>query len=189
VFSDTNFPPSAAHAAESLAATLGSRFLERLLCHWSDLWSEIWSALERLASCESRQNHGTCFSPLFTPSFTSFASIRRACFNGSPGLPRGRSFHRPRTFNSSLSTWKNLLRGVMARISWRILASSKSSQVGATNFRPADGGEKGAHTWVDEAEDRRKYALPPTPVRTMDCREQSLSLAAPARGATWPGRN
>jgi hypothetical protein len=53
--------------------------------------------------------------------------LPRACFNGSPGLPRGRSFHRPRTFNSSLSTWKNLLRGVMARISWRILASSKSS--------------------------------------------------------------
>ena len=33
--------------------------------------------------------------------------------------------------------------------------------VGAINFLPAAGGEKSADTWVDEAEDRRKYALSP----------------------------
>ena len=62
--------------------------------------------------------------------------------------------------------------------------------VGAINFLPAAAGEKGADTWVDEAEDRRKYALPPMQVRTMDCREQSLSMATSVpRGAIEAGRN
>ena len=94
---------------------------------WSDAWNEIVSksdyfrltvvipqysksgAVIRLlcsrdmcANCA--RSHCRYFS--LTRAFQGMmsASICHACFNGLPGLPRGRSFHRPSLFNSSRST-------------------------------------------------------------------------------------
>jgi hypothetical protein len=62
--------------------------------------------------------------------------------------------------------------------------------VGAINFLPADGGEKSTYTWVDEAEDRRKYALPPMPARTIGL-PRAVNIDGPRRfrGATEAERN
>jgi hypothetical protein len=42
---------------------------------------------------------------------------------------------------------------------------------------------------VDEAEARRKYALPPMPVQAMDCRKQSSSMAMPVSRAALLNRD
>ena len=135
------FPLPAGISAESLTAALGTRFLERPYAFGLVWWKRGGShgralirrsislsrpiSFRKMAglgiaqSSHQRGSWGKLGGSSHRAQHSSFPAICRACFNGSPGLPRGRFFHRPTRFSSSRSTSKNLLRGVMLRTKLR----------------------------------------------------------------------